>query len=37
MPSTILLDRNSRVAAVHVGAVQGDDLRTALETLLAEG
>ena len=37
VPSTILLDRRGRVAAVYAGAVQGDDLRTAVDLLLEEG
>ena len=37
VPSTILLDRQGRVAAVYTGAVRGDDLRTAIELLLEEG
>lgn len=37
IPSTILLDREGAVAAVYVGAIQDDDLRRAIETLLAEG
>lgn len=36
IPSTILLDPQGDVAAVYVGAIQGDDLRAAIETLLAE-
>ena len=36
VPSTILLDRDGRVAAVYTGQVRGDDLRTAVELLLAE-
>ncbi len=36
IPSTILLDRRGRVAAVYVGAVAGDDLRSAIDRLLAE-
>ncbi len=34
--STILLDRDGRVAAVYTGQVRGEDLRTAIELLLAE-
>ncbi|RBY97531.1 TlpA family protein disulfide reductase [Blastococcus sp. TF02-8] len=37
VPSTILLDRDGRVAAVYTGAVARDDLRTSLTTLLEEG
>ena len=37
VPSTILLDRQGRVAAVYTGAVRGDDLRTAIDLLLKEG
>ncbi|MDT0276101.1 TlpA family protein disulfide reductase [Blastococcus goldschmidtiae] len=37
VPSTILLDRQGRVAAVYTGPVSGDDLRTAIELLLEEG
>jgi thiol-disulfide isomerase/thioredoxin len=36
VPSTILLDRDGRVAAVYTGQVRGEDLRTAVELLLAE-
>ncbi len=36
VPSTILLDRAGRVAAVYTGQVRGEDLRTAIELLLAE-
>lgn len=36
VPSTILLDRQGRVAAVYTAAVAGDDLRTALSSLLEE-
>ncbi|MDK3256632.1 TlpA family protein disulfide reductase [Blastococcus capsensis] len=36
VPSTILLDRDGRVAAVYTGQVRGHDLRTAVELLLAE-
>ncbi|WP_164700809.1 TlpA disulfide reductase family protein [Modestobacter sp. KNN46-3] len=36
VPSTVLLDRTGRVAAVYTGQVRGDDLRTAVELLLAE-
>lgn len=36
VPSTILLDRQGRVAAVYTTAVAGDDLRTALSSLLEE-
>lgn len=37
VPSTILLDRQGRVAAVYTAAVPGDDLRSALSALLQEG
>jgi thiol-disulfide isomerase/thioredoxin len=37
IPSTIILDRKGRVAAVYTGAVQPDDLRTVLGELLGEG
>jgi peroxiredoxin len=36
IPSTILLDRDGRVAAVYVGAVSQDTLRAVLDTLLGE-
>ena len=36
VPSTILLDRNGRVAAVYTGQVRGEDLGIAVERLLAE-
>lgn len=36
VPSTILLDREGRVAAVYTGAVARDDLHSALATLLQE-
>ncbi|WP_336028610.1 TlpA family protein disulfide reductase [Geodermatophilus sp. FMUSA9-8] len=36
VPTTILLDRSSRVAAVYVAAVPDEDLRAALDGLLAE-
>ncbi|MCZ2817998.1 TlpA family protein disulfide reductase [Modestobacter sp. VKM Ac-2984] len=36
VPSTILLDRDGRVAAVYTGQVRGEDLRIAVERLLAE-
>ena len=36
VPSTILLDRAGRVAAVYTGQVRGEDLRIAVERLLAE-
>ena len=36
VPSTILLDRNGRVAAVYTGQVRGEDLEIAVERLLAE-
>ena len=37
VPSTILLDRAGRVAAVYVAVVPEDDLRRALDRLMAEG
>ena len=37
VPSTIVLDRQGRVAAVYTGAVRGADLRTAIDLLLEEG
>lgn len=36
VPSTILLDREGRVAAVYTGVVTQDDLRSALDSLLRE-
>jgi peroxiredoxin len=36
IPSTIVLDRQSRVAAVYTGAVRQDDLRAVLDLLTAE-
>lgn len=36
IPSTILLDRQGRVAAVYVGIVSQDDLRAVIDSLLAE-
>ena len=36
VPTTILLDRDGRVAAVYVAVVPEDDLRTAIDQLLAE-
>lgn len=36
IPSTILLDRSGRVAAVYVGVVAEDDLRASIERLLTE-
>ena len=36
VPSTILLDPDGQVAAVYTGQVRGEDLRTAVELLLAE-
>jgi len=36
VPSTILLDRRGRVAAVYTGQVRGADIRTALGLLLKE-
>ncbi|GAA4317158.1 TlpA disulfide reductase family protein [Klenkia terrae] len=37
IPSTIVLDRYGRVAAVYTGEVSQDDLRTTLDALVAEG
>ena len=37
IPSTIVLDRDGRVAAVYTGAVAQDDLRAVLDRLLGEG
>lgn len=37
VPCTILLDRAGRVAAVYVAVVPEDDLRRALDRLMAEG
>ncbi|WP_254781916.1 TlpA disulfide reductase family protein [Modestobacter sp. DSM 44400] len=37
VPSTILLDRQGRVAAVYTGQVSGGDVRTAIGLLLDEG
>lgn len=37
VPSTILLDRQGRVAAVYTAAVPADDLRSALSALRREG
>ena len=37
VPSTILLDREGRVAAVYTGVVTKEDLRSALDSLLGEG
>ena len=36
VPSTIVLDRGGRVAAVYTGQVRGDDLRAAVELLIEE-
>lgn len=36
IPSTVVLDRESRVAAVYTGAVRQDDLREVLDMLMAE-
>ncbi len=36
IPSTIVLDRQSQVAAVYTGAVQQEDLRAVLDRLTAE-
>ena len=37
IPSTIVLDRQSRVAAVYTGAVSQEDLRRTLDRVLEEG
>jgi peroxiredoxin len=37
IPSTIVLDREGRVAAVYTGAVTQDDLRAVIDLLLGEG
>ncbi|MCW2696079.1 MAG: Alkyl hydroperoxide reductase/Thiol specific antioxidant [Modestobacter sp.] len=37
IPSTIVLDRESRVAAVYTGEVRQDDLRAVLDQVLGEG
>ena len=37
IPSTIILDRQGRVAAVYTGPVQQADLRTVLDRLVKEG
>ncbi|MEX5717507.1 TlpA family protein disulfide reductase [Geodermatophilus maliterrae] len=37
IPSTIVLDRDGRVAAVYTGEVAQDDLRAVLDLLLGEG
>ncbi len=37
IPSTIVLDRDGRVAAVYTGEVAQDDLRAVIDSLLAEG
>jgi thiol-disulfide isomerase/thioredoxin len=37
VPTTILLDRSSRVAAVYIAAVSEEELRAALDQLLVEG
>jgi peroxiredoxin len=37
IPSTIVLDREGRVAAVYTGEVQQDDLRAVLDRVLGEG
>ena len=37
IPSTIVLDRQGRVAAVYTGAVSQDDLRAVIDLLLGEG
>ncbi|CCH87370.1 Alkyl hydroperoxide reductase/ Thiol specific antioxidant [Modestobacter italicus] len=36
VPTTILLDRSNRVAAVYIATVSEEDLRTGLDQLLAE-
>jgi thiol-disulfide isomerase/thioredoxin len=36
IPSTIVLDRENRVAAVYTGEVRQDDLRTVLQQLIGE-
>lgn len=36
IPSTIVLDRDGRVAAVYVAAVAGEELRQVLDTLVSE-
>ncbi len=36
IPSTIILDRQGRVAAVYTGPVQQSDLRSVLDRLLKE-
>ncbi len=36
IPSTIITDREGRVAAVYVATVAGDDLRAVLDTLVAQ-
>jgi thiol-disulfide isomerase/thioredoxin len=37
IPSTIVLDRDGRVAAVYTAAVKSDDLRTVLDRVVEEG
>ena len=37
IPSTIVLDREGRVAAVYTAAVSQEDLRAALDRVLDEG
>ena len=37
IPSTVVLDRDGRVAAVYTGAVAQDDLRAVIDRLLGEG
>ena len=37
IPSTIVLDREGRVAAVYTGTVSQDDLRAVIDLLLGEG
>ena len=36
VPSTIVLDRDYRVAAVYTARVEQDDLRTVLQQLIGE-
>jgi hypothetical protein len=37
IPSTIVLDREGRVAAVYTAAVEPDDLRSVLTRVVREG
>ncbi len=37
IPSTIILDRDGRVAAVYVAVVEADELRSVVDTLVAQG